>query len=308
MKTSLSPNDVARAIGVSESTLKRWADAGRIEVSKTLGGHRRIDVREALRFAREAALPIQRPEILGLPELALVKPEMKRPDAVDETLYKLLVEGQEAEARGMVLDLYLNGMSVHEICDGPMHAALHRLGELWKDNKQEGVMIEHRATDICSQALHELRPLVDPVSAQLSTSTQNPAQAVSRVKRKLSSAVGAAPPGDHYRLSSLMVCLTLLERQYNAVSLGANLPFASLLTAAKNVKAELVWITCTDAAVAPTAKQVYDFARQVGDELNATLAIGGQAAPSMSYDRPENVFAGRSLGELAAFVQGTRQT
>ena len=36
MKRALSPKDLAAAIGVSESSLKRWADAGKITVASDL--------------------------------------------------------------------------------------------------------------------------------------------------------------------------------------------------------------------------------------------------------------------------------
>ena len=44
MKTTISPRQVARAIGVGESTLKRWCDRGLIPMLKTAGGHRRLAV------------------------------------------------------------------------------------------------------------------------------------------------------------------------------------------------------------------------------------------------------------------------
>ena len=66
----LSPKDLADAIGVSESSLKRWTDAGRIRASRTDGGHRRIALEDAVRFIREAGVPVVRPELLGMPEMA----------------------------------------------------------------------------------------------------------------------------------------------------------------------------------------------------------------------------------------------
>ncbi|MEM9791075.1 MAG: MerR family DNA-binding transcriptional regulator [Planctomycetota bacterium] len=67
MRNVLSPKEVALAIGVSESSLKRWADAGRIRVRRTAGGHRRIAIQEAIRFARYYGFPVVRPDILYLP-------------------------------------------------------------------------------------------------------------------------------------------------------------------------------------------------------------------------------------------------
>ena len=46
----LTPHDLAEALGVSESSLKRWIDAGRIRASRTEGGHRRVALDDALAF------------------------------------------------------------------------------------------------------------------------------------------------------------------------------------------------------------------------------------------------------------------
>ena len=44
----LSPRNLAAAVGVSESSVKRWADEGRIRTALTPGGSRRIQLREAV--------------------------------------------------------------------------------------------------------------------------------------------------------------------------------------------------------------------------------------------------------------------
>src|SRR3954453_15398204 len=69
MSTFLSPKTLAQAIGVSESSLKRWADEGLLDVVRTAGAHRRIDLREAIRYIRAAGHPILRPDLLGVPGL-----------------------------------------------------------------------------------------------------------------------------------------------------------------------------------------------------------------------------------------------
>jgi excisionase family DNA binding protein len=49
----LSPRQVAEAIGVSESSLKRWCDSGLIPTRRTAGGHRRVPVAGVVAFLRE---------------------------------------------------------------------------------------------------------------------------------------------------------------------------------------------------------------------------------------------------------------
>ncbi len=49
MKQLLTPKQVARAIQVSESSIKRWCDRGTIPAEYTAGGHRRIPLAELVR-------------------------------------------------------------------------------------------------------------------------------------------------------------------------------------------------------------------------------------------------------------------
>lgn len=58
MKQSFSTSEVARYCHVTADTIRKWAEAGRIKVFKTPGGHRRIRREELLRFLRENSIPV----------------------------------------------------------------------------------------------------------------------------------------------------------------------------------------------------------------------------------------------------------
>jgi len=44
----------AALLGVSPDTIRRWADAGRLEITRTEGGHRMVDGRALARLASES--------------------------------------------------------------------------------------------------------------------------------------------------------------------------------------------------------------------------------------------------------------
>ena len=67
MNEFVTPKQVARAIQVSESSVKRWCDKGVIPTQKTAGGHRRIQLAGLVRFLRESGQVLARPEVIGLP-------------------------------------------------------------------------------------------------------------------------------------------------------------------------------------------------------------------------------------------------
>jgi len=57
-KQSFSTSEVAKYCHVTADTIRKWAEAGRIRVFKTPGGHRRIRREELVRFLRENNIPI----------------------------------------------------------------------------------------------------------------------------------------------------------------------------------------------------------------------------------------------------------
>jgi diguanylate cyclase (GGDEF)-like protein/PAS domain S-box-containing protein/excisionase family DNA binding protein len=78
---TMALSDAAEALGVSASTLRRWADSGRLRVVRTSGGHRRFAAQDVRRLSRETAGregPVLRPARLPegpIPELAALVAE-----------------------------------------------------------------------------------------------------------------------------------------------------------------------------------------------------------------------------------------
>ena len=57
-KQSFSTSEVARYCHVTPDTIRKWAEAGRIGVFKTPGGHRRIRREDLIRFLVENNIPL----------------------------------------------------------------------------------------------------------------------------------------------------------------------------------------------------------------------------------------------------------
>lgn len=268
----LSPRELADALGVSESSLKRWVDAGKLHAARTEGGHRRIAVAEALRFIRENGAPVVRPELLDMPEIAATG------DRSDATFLGHLLDGDARAARGWVMARYLEGMPVAELCDGPIKTAMHAIGERWQ-HSPDGVFVEHRATDACIQALAHVRSTFDP-----------PANAPV--------ALGGTPEDDPYLLASFMVATVIAAEGMRAVNLGPDTPVSAMQQAYDQVKPRLVWISAS-APIAPAR------ARAIGRWLEALpartqVAIGGRASASITAEGARRC---ETMAEVAALVR-----
>ncbi|MEM6315518.1 MAG: B12-binding domain-containing protein, partial [Planctomycetota bacterium] len=235
MKELLSPKQVATSIGVSESSLKRWCDQGVITTERTPGGHRRIRIGEVLRFLREQDHTLVRPEVLGLPVGTGRGPRSIA--KANDALLEALETGDNDKCRRLVLDLFLSGNSVVRICEELVTPALHALGDGWQCGQIE-IFQEHRACEILNRILYDLRTILPPHAPQAPI------------------AIGGTPPGDNYRLATLMVELVLVDEGWNAVSLGSSLPFATMAAAAQHHQPSLFWLSFShvgDQAVAAEA-------------------------------------------------------
>ncbi len=278
MKRALSPRDLAAAIGVSESSLKRWADAGKITVARTEGGHRRIAIGEAVRFIRATGAQLVRPEVLGLAEIAAVAND----DGGDDAFFQHLAAGNSRDARGVLIGMYLRGSSVAALCDGPIRAAMSRLGELWRHDAT-GVFVEHRATDACLHAVSQLRSLCEPPD-------DGPV------------AVGGAPPGDPYLLPSLLASVVLASEGVRAINLGPDTPAATIMHAVEHHAPELVWLSVSTTPPGGFAADLEPLERGLR-ERGRTLVIGGRHRHDVAGELRGAYFVS-SMAELAAFARG----
>ncbi len=256
MKEHLSPKQVAQAIGVSESSLKRWCDQGRIETVRTAGGHRRLPLSAVMAFLRETRQPLVRPEVLGLPTntgrgtLVL--------DRARENLFEALVVGDEEMARQIVVDLYLAEQRISTIGDQVLAPAFRKVGEKWGCGDVE-VYQERRGCEIAQRLLGELRVIMPPPKSDAPV------------------AVGGTPEGDFYRLPTAAVELVLRECGWRATNLGSSLPCSTLSAAIERTQPRLFWLSVSyvrnEDELVETTAVLFDECRK----RHAAMAVGGFA-------------------------------
>lgn len=285
----LSPRDLADAIGASESSLRRWIDSGDIRISRTAGGHRRVPLREAVQFIRKIGAVVVRPDVLHLPQPSSSEGSYDAPSdgklADEQLLFTALREGRRDVANGLVLSWYLQGRTLHELFDGPVRGAMSLVGELWK-HEGRGILLEHRATDICLSLVTSLRSLLPP-----------PPDAAPL-------AIGGAPAGDPYQIPSLMAATVLAEAGVRDVNFGPGTPLDLLVAEAALTGAKLVWLSVSAVS---DAKALRAGIKRLATRLSAhgvELVIGGHGLADVLPRVVPNVHSMRSLDELAAFAHG----
>lgn len=281
MQSTVTPKQVAAAIGVSESSLKRWCDQGLISTVRTAGGHRRLALGEVVRFLREAKHELVRPELLNLPSntgrghTILTRAREQMRDA--------LLAGDEEQCRRIVLDLHLAGQSVQQIGDDVLAEAFRDIGDRWSCGEAE-VYQERRACEICQHAMAELRSMIPQPS------TQAP------------HAIGATPECDPYTIPTMLAEIVLRQAGWQAQSLGSRLPFATLAVAVEASRPRLFWLSVSYINDEP--KFINEF-RTFYERVRSITAvvIGGNALTPSVRRQLEFSAHGDNLRHLLAFAQ-----
>ena len=199
-KKLISPKCLAQAIGVSESSLKRWADQGLLSVTRTAGGHRRISIGEAVTFIRSRKLQLVNPSAIGLSQQSIAT--NLSPAELDDLFLEHLVHARLQDAWDLLMSKFLQGMSIAEVGDGPMKSALRSLGSQW-DHDPKGILIEHRATDLCIQLVQQMRVLATSATPSFRST-------------------GAAISNDPYVLPSLLAASVIAEHGGDVTKFGAS--------------------------------------------------------------------------------------
>lgn len=277
-----SPAQLAPIIGVSESTIKRWIDAGHLKAEKTVGGHRKIALPNLLAFLRSRGRTVPSLEALGL--LAERHADPEGAPGTPEALAGLLLHDGTDVARTLVLEQFRGGRALDDLLDRLVAPAMARVGTEWAEGKIE-VYQEHLATLRLWRILVELRGLLPTPSDRAPL------------------ALGGAPEGDPYLLPTLMAELTLADMGWRTVNIGPNTPVASLFEAVMRHRPRLVWLSVTSMKPHASFFEGYPRLFESAQAKGASVVIGGQGLTAALQDRLVASGFGTRLAHLKAFAR-----
>ena len=149
----ISPLKLAKAIGSSESSLKRWLDKGIIKSTKTPGGHRRIFVSDAIEYIRTNRIPVVSPEELGI-QLDNSVEAFSDFDFLD-----MLKSGEKDTAISFLINQFLLGKRISYLVEYPIRKALQFLGDS-DIHEPTSIYQEHIATQISIAAINQLQSYI----------------------------------------------------------------------------------------------------------------------------------------------------
>lgn len=269
-RKTLTSRQAARLLGVSEASVKRWADSGLLPALRTAGGHRRFRP-EDLAVFRHGALAARKGADAddaaaggagepagGDPQPAAGGGSAARLDAaLSQAMFEMLVRGDDAEASAALVGLHLQGHTIGRLADAALCPALRRVGDLWQAGELT-VAQEHVATRTALAALQTLRAAVKAVE---------PLGALG--------AICCSVEDDFHELPVQVAALALEARRWRVFILGVSTPFYALAESVTRFRPRLVCVGSTVFTQTDRAAREYGEFRAAAGRAGASIVLGG---------------------------------
>lgn len=279
---TFSPRQTARAIGVSEASIKRWCDKGKLDSEKTVGGHRRLSLPAIMGFIQDNDIKLKQPEALDLP--AAVGPGSRTLTQACDLYREALEQGDQTRSLQIAFDIRLAGHSMAEIADKVVAPAFHALGQRWQHGDLE-VYQERHGVEITRRVLLRLKDTL-PLPAQ-----------------DAPVATGATLTGDPYSLAGLMGELVLLELGWKATFLGSQLPHSTMEQAVQDLKPDILWLSVSSVQDPEAFIEANARLHALCLERRCALVTGGCALTETLRPRMKYASYGDTLQHLGDFAQ-----
>ena len=169
MDDSFTPKQIALALRVSESSVKRWCDRGDIRTDRTVGGHRRIPLGFLLEFLESTNRRVVNPIAIGLEQAVVerTRPVTTKPQATElfKQFEKSLLEGDEPSCRRLFSTWYSNNDGFASLADNLICPVFCAIGKGWQEGTVDTYQ-ERRGCEITVRLILELRRLVSEPSGR----------------------------------------------------------------------------------------------------------------------------------------------
>lgn len=236
---------------------------GTLNCRKTVGGHRKFDLKDILEFASQSGLS-------GHGSLALEKESARAKDELEALLdaedfgelsrrYRdAALGGQYRVTTELLMRAYTYGLSLATIGEEVIRPAMYEIGEMWRSGKIK-VFEEHLASFATLQSLSELRQ-----------------HTVRKEANRRSALVGCAE-GESHEVASTLVRHLLESEGWTVIYLGPHTPLFSFADAVNKLRPDLVCISVTLIDNLERAARDYESLSRAAAGQGTRIVMGGAA-------------------------------
>lgn len=293
----LTSREAARVLGVSEASVKRWADSGLLPAEKTAGGHRRFRPEDIAAMRRTGAGEETQSLLRSAARLgaqpAQVQEELGpgREAALVEETFRMLVDAADEELSALFVNLHLHGQTVASLTDRFLCPALRRIGDLWHSGALS-VAQEHIATMTARRGLRALE------------------RARGFPEERGMIALCCSVEEDFHELPVRLAALTLEAGGFEVLDMGMSTPFSALTESLERFRPRLICVSSTILASLDRSAREYAEFHKAARRRRAQVVLGGAgfADEEVRKRLPADLHAEsfRQLEEFMQTLEGTR--
>jgi len=261
----LSSKRAAEFLNVNESTVKRWADNGKLKSFKTPGGHRKFKFEDLKKVSEENhyLTPDMSANSMSLKTIN----EIKNRDygSLNKKFGKYLLKGDTDASYDLIYLLYLDKVPVAQIFDDVVKKSMENIGDLWSKGLLE-IEDEHIASGALLSVIHRFEnDITDKYYSK------------SKFRK---TALCAGLENQLHDIGLLCVRITLKHLGWKVIYPGSNLPSDSIISLLKNEKPDLLCLSFKSHGLnGNTTKDSLEIMK-TADKLNIKIFTGGEAAVS----------------------------
>ncbi len=286
--TYLSTQEVADLINVTETTVKRWADEGKIQCHKTLGGHRKFLLKDIVHFAESNLYPLSGTVTPPVPHRHVEALEFavhaKNFQTLADLFYEEALKADKKAIYEMLSYLGKHHISLSMLADEVIKPAMTRLGDEWRAGNLD-VDREHLVSNAVLEALITLNPELH----------RKPSNGLT--------AICACAEGDYHELGLRMLAYALETEGWKVHYLGANTPFLSVRSITKSTRPALL---CLSATILDGKRKLAKDFRGIGRatrSVGAVYVVGGSFSNTYVPGDFNCHYVAHSVQETIAFLK-----
>lgn len=219
--------EIAKIIGVNVSTIKRWADTGKIKCFKTKGGHRKFHLkhlRDFIRSNKKDYTHLNLSSLIGKSTKILSAIESADSELLSRFSYESLIDGDQNKFLSLMNSMIIKGFPYYFIFDEIIIPALVKIGDEWK-NGNISITSEHLASEI-------IRKFLSSIDNKIANN------------KFFKNAFCFTLVNDKHDLPLLMaeVIFNQIEN-INTFNLGASLPIGDFIDESSRVKPDIIFVS-----------------------------------------------------------------
>jgi excisionase family DNA binding protein len=263
--------EASKILGVNVSTIKRWTDSGKLECTKTVGGHRKFLLSHLARFIEENKNQTSKVNIFPVEN----EEDLKISYHILNGDFKFLNDYTRQQAltcnrnriHQILKGLYLSQFPLHVIYDHLISPVLLDVGKLWEDDIIS-ISEEHLATQSLKDGIIRLQGIIR------------------LPEKKLGIAMCISLKNEMHDMGLKMVDHVLEARGFKVLNSGQNTPLTKIEQVFENFAPQRLYISSTYVKDQSMTQSEFDQVCAISERYSVNVYVGGRGFENIDYSHP----------------------